>query len=123
MKNNDPDKKGKDVKKSSISNLRPIQKGEVRNPYGKRGKSGFGGFSLKNNLKCFLSMLTPTQRNNFFNGLYTKATEGDVQAIKLMAELNDEMQSVTIDGSLGCVILPAKAPKIVDEDKPEDKKE
>lgn len=99
------------MNKKSLDNLKPIKPGEVHNKYGRCGKDHKGGFSLKTAMKTFLAALDDKQRNNFFNGLYTKATGGDVQAIKLMAELNDEMQSVTIGGSLGCVILPPKAPK------------
>lgn len=100
------------VPAASLANLIPIQPGEVRNKYGRAGKDGTGGFSLKATLKNYLNNLPKAEKDNFFSGLYRKVREGDVAAIKLIAELNGEMVTqVEVQNALGCVILPPKAPK------------
>lgn len=78
----------------SLENLKHAKKGEpTRNPWGRKGKNGLGGFSIKSGAKAFLSLLDEEQRTNFFIGLYNKCLDGDVPAIKLMAELNSELDS------------------------------
>lgn len=67
-----------------------IQKGEIKNPYGRKGKDGTGGVSLKQEFKNFLNRLSPDERDAIWIGLMTKAMTGDVPATKLWVELNGE---------------------------------
>jgi hypothetical protein len=76
---------------TSLAALKPIKKGEVRNPYGRRGKSGCEGFTMKGLLKRTLERLTDQARESLLLGLIAKARVGDVQAIRLITELNDEL--------------------------------
>ena len=75
----------------SLANLKPVQKGEIRNPYGKKGEDGNGGFSLKTTFKHFLSNLTPDKIEMIWKALYKKSLEGDSKSIELMVKLNDEV--------------------------------
>lgn len=76
---------------TGIANLKPVVKGEVRNKYGRKGKDGNGGFSLKESYRKFLSTLDEDAQNAVWTGLYIKATSGDVSAIKLFVEMNGEI--------------------------------
>lgn len=67
-----------------------VKKGEVRNPWGSYGKDGLPPFNLKKQLQRSLNMMDQKQRDSFFLGLLMKAREGDVNAIKLCALLNNE---------------------------------
>lgn len=67
-----------------------IKPGEVKNPYGRKGKDGMGGVSLKKEFKAFLNRMTTEERDAVWMGLMTKAMMGDVPATKLWVELNDE---------------------------------
>lgn len=67
-----------------------IKKGEIKNPYGRKGKDGTGGVSLKQEFKNFLNRLSPDERDAIWIGLMTKAMTGDVPATKLWVELNGE---------------------------------
>ena len=80
----------KRVNPASLANLKPNKGGEVANIYGRRGKSGTGGLSLKNEFKKFITNISEDERNAVWTGLYTKAMLGDVAAIKLWVELNGE---------------------------------
>lgn len=67
-----------------------VKKGEVRNPWGSYGKDGLPPFNLKKQLQKSLNMMNQKERDAFFYGLIMKAKEGDVNAIKLCALLNNE---------------------------------
>lgn len=75
----------------SIANLKPIKPGEVRNPWGRSGKDGNQGFSLKYTFKRFLQDLTPDKIELIWKALYAKSLEGDTKSIELMVKLNDEV--------------------------------
>ena len=91
---------------ASLANLNPVKKGECRNPYGRRGKDGKGGFSFKETLKSYLSKLDQETKDNFYIGLFSKAAAGDVPAIKLLAELNDELTTnAQIDVGSGAQVV------------------
>lgn len=85
-----PPRKGANMNPKSINNLKPIAKGEVKNPYGRKGKDGKGGLSLKNEFKRFIENMEEADRDAVWAGLWMRATTGDVSAIKLFVELNDE---------------------------------
>lgn len=68
-----------------------IKPGEVKNPYGRKGKDGQGGVSLKHEFKAFLNRLSVDERDAVWNGLYMKAMTGDVPALKMLVELNGEV--------------------------------
>jgi len=71
-------------------NLKPAKPGDVRNPWGRAGKNGMGGLSLKTNFRNWLNRIPEAQRQAIWDGLYRKACSGDAAAIKLMVSLNDE---------------------------------
>lgn len=99
----------------NVENLTPFEKGKVSNPYGRRGKSGKGGFSLKTSFKNYLRTLDADSQRAIWVGLHTKAASGDPAAIKLMFELNGEWSNqldLNVGSGLGCVILPAKEAKL-----------
>lgn len=81
----------KKLNPAGIANLNPVKKGEVRNPYGRKGANGAGGFSLKESYRRYLSTLDEDAQNAVWTGLYLKACGGDVPAIKLFVELNGEI--------------------------------
>ena len=65
--------------------------GNSLNPWGRTGKDGTKGFSLKSSYKRWLKTLSPEEQNKMWNGLFLKAKRGDISAIKLFIELNDEV--------------------------------
>lgn len=83
-------KNPKKLNPAGLANLKPVQKGECRNPWGRKGKQGDGGLSLKESYRKFLNHLSEDEQNAVWMGLYTKAMLGDVQAIKLFVEMNGE---------------------------------
>lgn len=84
-------KKGGNLNPKSLANLvDPIKPGEVRNPYGRKGKDGKGGITLKGEFRDYIKSISAEERNAVWIGLYTKAMLGDVAAIKLWVELNGE---------------------------------
>ena len=78
------------AKHVQTKNLKPIAKGEVRNPYGRKGKSGLGGVSLKTSFKAYIASLDKYAQNDVWEGLYRRCCSGDPAAIKLLVSLNDE---------------------------------
>ena len=86
-------KNPKSLNPAGLANLKPVQKGECRNPWGRRGKDQNSGFSLKESYRRFLSTLDEDAQNAVWTGLYVKATTGDVAAIKLFVEMNGEVVS------------------------------
>ena len=83
-------KKGGNLNPASLANLKPIAKGECRNPYGRKGKDGTGGITLKGEFRDYIKNATKEQRDAVWVGLWNKAMSGDVAAIKLWVELNGE---------------------------------
>lgn len=84
-------KKGGNLNPASLANLvKPIEKGEVRNPYGRKGKDGKGGITLKGEFRNYIQNISKEERDAVWLGLYTRAMSGDVAAIKLWVELNGE---------------------------------
>ena len=100
----------KPLTEKELANLKPVRKGEIRNPNGRRGKDGLGGFSLKEHLKRMLAKMGPDERDAFISGLLIKAAGGDVAAFKLVMEMNGEGDGITQeDGGLRInVTLPPK---------------
>lgn len=83
-------KKGGNLNPASLANLKSIEKGEVRNPHGRKGKDGKGGITLKGEFRDYIQSATKEQRDAVWIGLWNKAMSGDVAAIKLWVELNGE---------------------------------
>lgn len=101
-------KKGANLNPASLANLKPIAKGECRNPNGRKGKDGNGGITLKGEFRNYIKNISEDERNAVWTGLYTKAMLGDVAAIKLWVELNGErvVEDVQVDtGSNGPKII------------------
>lgn len=100
----------KKVSPVSLANLKPAKDGDIRNKYGRKGKDGLGGFSLKMHLKQMLNKMEPDERDGFIAGLLLKASTGDVAAFKLVMEMNGEGDGITQeDGGLRInVTLPPK---------------
>lgn len=96
----------------SLDNLVPLKKGQVLNPWGRKGKSGTGGVSLKNSYQKFLNMLSPEHRQAIWDGLYRRACSGDATAIKLMVTLNGECpefnQSTDSQAPQLTIVMPPK---------------
>ena len=83
-----------------------IKPGEVKNPYGRKGKDGTGGVSLKKEFKAYLNRLSVAERDAVWTGLYTKAMLGDVPALKMLVELNGEqVNEQRIDAGAGAQIV------------------
>lgn len=98
----------KKINPASLANLRPIKEGEVKNKFGRKGKSGTGGLSLKGEFRDYIQNATKEQRDAVWVGLWNKAMSGDVAAIKLWVELNGErvVDDVHVDtGSNGPKII------------------
>ena len=113
------------VNERSLANLVHIPKGKCMNPNGRAGKDGKGKtrLTLKGMMTTFLDTLSEDQRNLFFMGLYSKAINGDVQAIKLMAQLNDEFNTTTqveVGDSAKVVVMIPKIETDEDENTEED---
>ena len=87
----------KKVSPASLANLIPAKDGDIRNKYGRKGKDGLGGFSLKMHLKMMLNKMEPDERDGFIAGLLLKASSGDVAAFKLVLEMNDELTQVVAE--------------------------
>lgn len=96
----------------SMANLKPTKKGDVLNPYGRGGKDGTKGLSLKNLLKARLAKMEKDEIDSFFEGLLLKARDGDHQAMKLLLLMNDEpLESVKVEADTGVriqITMPAK---------------
>lgn len=102
----------KGVNPKSLANLRPNHSGATLNPFGPKGKSGTGGFSLKTQLKKQLSELSDVEKEKFFVGLILKAIKGDEKSIRLILEMNDEITKLNeVQNALGVLILPSKGLK------------
>lgn len=110
---------------ASLAGLKPAKKGDVTNPWGRRGKSGCEGFTVKGLLKRTLERLTDQARESLLLGLIAKARVGDVQAIRLITELNDELlgtaavlQGAVDEGVRISVVMPKKTelPRTADEE-------
>lgn len=82
---------------------------------GRHNKQGTGGLSFKTLLRAYMDSLPPKELLHFYDGLYTKALSGDVAAIKLMAELNDEFKTnnLQIDSAAKVVVM---VPQIATDD-------
>ena len=83
-----------------------------RNPWGRRGKSGKEGLSLKNSYREYMGQLDDDERDAIWRGLVMKGRMGDVPAIKLIIELNGEQvnEKVVIpdDGTRILIHMPAQ---------------
>lgn len=96
----------------SMANLKPTKKGDVLNPYGRGGKDGTKGLSLKNLLKARLAKMEKDEIDSFFEGLLLKARDGDHQAMKLLLLMNDEpLESVKVEAESGVKISISIPPK------------
>lgn len=102
----------KKLNPASLANLQPIKAGEVKNKYGRKGKDGTKGLSLKNLLKARLAKMEKDEIDSFFEGLLLKARDGDHQAMKLLLLMNDEpLESVKVEADTGVriqITMPAK---------------
>lgn len=100
-------KKGGKLNPASLANLvPPVAKGEVRNKFGRKGKDGTGGITLKGEFKKYIQNISEDERNAVWTGLYTKAMLGDVAAIKLWVELNGEqVNEQKIEATSGAQIV------------------
>lgn len=95
------------------ASLKPCTKGEVRNPYGRKGKSGTGGLCLKKEYANWMASLSEDQRKLVWNALYIKACNGDIQAIKLLVSMHNEnpdyMPEETADAApTVTIVMPTK---------------
>lgn len=83
-----------------------IKPGEVKNPYGRKGKNGTGGVSLRTEFKAYLNRLSVDERDAVWAGLYNKAMLGDVPALKMLVELNGEqVNEQKIEAASGAQIV------------------
>jgi len=99
-------------------NLKPIKPGEKRNPYGRRGKSGTGGFSMLSSFKAYIEEAHPGTITSVWNGLVRKAKEGDTKAIELIVRLNQERidAPTTVQVENGPQIIINMPPKLDNSD-------
>lgn len=95
---------------NSLANLTPVQKGQILNPDGKKGKTGDKGLSLKASYKKYINSLPPSDHDKIWAGLFHKCRTGDVAAIRLLVELNDEQVNEKItaedDGARIIIHIP-----------------
>lgn len=103
-------KRKREIHPNSLANLTPVQKGEIKNPHGKKGKSGTGGLSLKTSYKRYINSLPASDHDKIWAGLFHKCRTGDVAAIRLLIELNDEQVNEKItaedDGARIVIHIP-----------------
>lgn len=79
-----------EVRAKRMANLKPVQKGQVLNPNGRKGKNGDKGFSFVETWRQTLQRMDPVDRDNILLGLLRRVIEGDLNAIRLAVDLNLE---------------------------------
>ena len=73
------------------SKLNPMKKGDpTRNPYGRKGKDGTGGFSLLGSYRKFIEAAPKESIDAIWQGLIFKAQTGDVKSIELLLRMRNE---------------------------------
>jgi hypothetical protein len=105
----------RNVPAASLANLKPIKPGEVRNPTGRSGWDGEGGFSLKTSFKNYMKNAPPGAIEGIWAGLIMQAHQGNTNAVKMLVELigeqvNDNVSQIAIE-TLNAIILPNKVIK------------
>lgn len=77
--------------KPNPQNLIPMKKGDpTRNPNGRKGKNGKGGFSILGAFRKQINEMDPIEFKMVLNGLIEKAMSGDTKAIELLIKINAE---------------------------------
>lgn len=74
---------------NSLANLRPAKKGDVRNPWGSKGKNG-DALTLKRSYREYMNALSDADKMGVWHGLLEEGKKGNVAAIKMMIELGGE---------------------------------
>lgn len=82
-------KRGNKPSAKSLANLRPAQKGEVRNPWGTKGKNG-DSLRLKQSYRDFMTNISDKDKIAVWQGLLDEGKKGNVAAIKMLIELGGE---------------------------------
>ena len=112
-----------EAKARALANLKPAQKGEVRNPNGRWGKGGkensFRGL-LSDLLFTAVSSNGETRAELLVQALFEKAMLGDVKAMDMIMDRYEgkvkETVKVESDDGLACMILPNKKSKEIQEE-------
>lgn len=85
-------------KRHGIENLKPVEKGEIRNPYGRAGKSGDGGLNRSTIVKKWLTAIEKiknpitkqsenlTQQDILVLSMISSARKGNVSAYKALID-------------------------------------
>ena len=115
-----------EVRAKRIANLKPVAKGQVLNPSGRKGKLGDKGFSFVDTWRMTLQRMDPVDRDNLLIGLLRKVIEGDLNAIRLAVDLNLEQvglgamvnQAIEDGGVRISVAMPAKEPDVAPAETP-----
>lgn len=119
--NKTPEEKA-EARARGLANLKPAQKGEVRNPHGRWGKGG-----IENSFRGMLSKILfdksingQTRAEMLMEVLLTKAMEGDTKAIDMIMDRYEGKVKDTVkvesDDGLACMILPSKKAKEIQEE-------
>lgn len=84
--------------KGNPSKLIPVKKGDPgRNPYGRKGADGTGGFSLLTSYRKYIENAPPEAISAIWQGLIFKAQAGDTKAIELLLRMRNESILPTVD--------------------------
>lgn len=110
-----------EAKSRALANLKPAQKGEVKNPYGRWGKAGIEG-SFKGMLHRLLfdkSVDGGARAEMLMDVLISKGLEGDIKAIDMILDRVDgkvkDSMKIEVDDGLACIVIPNKKPKEIEE--------
>lgn len=120
-KDNTPSEEGA---KRRNANLKPVQKGEVRNPWGVKGKNGKGGYSFKAILEKVLFLAGENGNSDVIaktvmDALISQAAQGNIKAIEILLDRFDGKVATKVEVSsedgLACIVLPEKVANVDDE--------
>lgn len=114
-----------EAKARGLANLKPAQKGEVRNPNGRWGKGG-----KENSFRGLLSDLlfsditsdlkAETRAGLLVQTLFEKAILGDTKAMDMIMDRYEgkvrDVVKVESEDGLACMILPTKKNKEIQEE-------
>ena len=117
----------KKLSPASLANLQPVQKGEIRNKFGRKGKNGKGGYSFKALIERVLFLAgedgnSDTVAKSVVDSLIGQALGGNIKAIEILLDrfvgkVATKVEVSSEDG-LACIVLPEKVANVDTEETP-----